>query len=365
MSPLQRPLWFWLFCCLQLFFPNAWAHDAVLDVAAVSNTPVSLTRYFSVLEDPSRKLTLRDVQSPDVSSRFMSGKVDAEALSYGYTQSMYWFRLVVRNSSNQPLSRMLELANARLSGVTLHLPDTHGDYQSIATGMAIPFNSRPHPNRYFVFPLQLSAQSEQVVYLQMHTSVPLVVPAKLWQPEAFYAFERSDYITQSMYFGMILAMVLFNLLLFWSLRDGVFVYYVLFVLGNAMAVACMNGLAKEWLWPQATFWADVSTYVFYIFASGIGIFFSRRMLSWPELYPRFDRFMLAITCAYVLLAIGLLMSFLHLTKPAAVLMGVNALLTMGAVIHGVWRNNVQLISFLLHSRCIWSVLWLQFYVVWA
>lgn len=348
----QRLLWAWLLCFLQFFAIHTRAQEAVLDAASVSDPSISLTRYFSVLEDSSRQLQLQDVLSSDVAGRFKSGIPPAEAIGFGFTNSIYWFRLTLRNSSNQPLQRMLEISNARLTGITLYQPDGRGGYQTIATGMAQPFDSRPYPNRYFVFPVELSAHSEQVVYLQVQTSVPLVIPAKLWQTQAYLAFEHRDYIAQSMYFGLILAMVLFNLLLFVSLRDSLFVYYVLFVVSNSLSIACMNGLAKEWFWPQATTWAETSTYFFYITSSFIGILFIRRMLNWQVLYPRFDRLMLAIAAIFLVFAMGFLLGFTNLTRPTALLIGVGALLILSVVLHAVWHKQrvakLFLVAFLVY-----------------
>ena len=335
-----------LWICLQLVVANAHAQYRVLDISTSAAQPISLTPYFSVLEDTSRQLTLQEVQTPQVAARFKGGMVPAEALSFGYTNSVYWLKLELRNSSNQPVERMLEVSNARLTRIVLHQPAGNGTYQSTETGMAFPFDTRPQQNRYFVFPLHLPAQSQQLVYLQVNNSVPLIVPAKLWEPAAFAEYERRDYISQSLYFGMILAMVLFNLLLFLALRDSIFVYYVLFVIANAMSVACMNGLAKEWLWPHARYWAEISTYIVYLFSSVIGILFARRILNLPELLPRFDRVMLGLIVIYALLAIGLYFSVANLTKPAALLIGASVLVTFIAAIYGVYRRQRSAYFFL-------------------
>jgi len=76
------------------------------------------------------------------------------------------------------------------------------------------------------------------------------VPARLWEPQAFHAYERNDYNSQSLYFGMVIAMVLFNLLLFIALRDVIYLLYVSFVIFAALTLAAQNGLAHEFLWPK-------------------------------------------------------------------------------------------------------------------
>ena len=73
----------WLLACLlyslQLFASPVCAQGRVLDVGASGTAPVSLTPYFSLLEDPTRQLTLPEVISPPVAARFKGGLASAEA----------------------------------------------------------------------------------------------------------------------------------------------------------------------------------------------------------------------------------------------------------------------------------------------
>jgi len=74
-------------------------------------------------------------------------------------------------------------------------------------------------------------------------------------PKAFHIYERDDYVSQTWYFGVASAMVVFNLLLLIALRDNIYLLYVSFVSSMSLAMAAQNGLAKEFLWPDATLWS--------------------------------------------------------------------------------------------------------------
>lgn len=116
---------------------------------------------------------------------------------------------------------MLVVDNPRISHIQAHVPDAHGDYRIISTGSdtATP---RVYPNRNFVFPLTLPPASEQVLYLRIESSIGLLIPLQLWSPSAFHAHERNDYLAQAWYFGIASAMILFNLMLFFALRDRIY-----------------------------------------------------------------------------------------------------------------------------------------------
>ncbi len=199
--------------------------NKVLAADRLSQPRISLSPYFTVLEDPEQILTLADMQKPEIAARFKTESAKTEALSFGYTRSAYWLRLSLANTGDSPVERILEIGYARLSSIQLHQPLANGLFQSSSAGMDMPFAARPYPNRFFVFPITLPAHSEHTYYLRVASKNTLLVPARLWEPRAFHQHERNDYLSQAWYFGMATAMILFNLLLFVSLRDVIYLLY--------------------------------------------------------------------------------------------------------------------------------------------
>ena len=277
-----------LVCLICMVASQTHAADRPVDASYIDKTPVSLTEYLAVLEDPEKTLTLADLQKPEVASRFKSEQSPAAALSLGYSRSAFWLRLTVRNDSDHALDQMLELSHPRLSSVEFFNPGLDGAYQTTATGNALEFASRPHPSRFFVFPVHLSAHSDQVFYLRIHSTNSILIPAKLWSTTAFHTYERNDYLAQAWYFGMASAMMLFNLLLFFALRDPIYLLYVGFVACSAWMISTINGLASEFFWPMATLWSDVSYYVVASITITVLISFMRRMLNTARVIPKFD-----------------------------------------------------------------------------
>lgn len=281
-----------LLCSLAPAAANAQA----LTLTDTGDQAVSLTPYLEVLEDPSTQLTFADVQSSTHALQFAAQNSSAEALSYGFSQSAYWFRLTLSNPTDTPQKRMLEVANYALSYVDFYQAgnDSIAPYLQTKTGAAMPFSSRAVKNRYFVFPVSLQAHSKQVVYLRVQALDGLLVPAKLWTEPGFYAHSKQDYLGQSLYYGMVIAMVLFNLLLFLVLRDGMFLLYVCFEVVLAFALASFGGLTQEFLWPEATSWANIAHFVGWPTTCIALIFFTKGMIKtyitrsiWNNLYRIF------------------------------------------------------------------------------
>ena len=306
---------------MALYASQAHSADSLLELSSATSESVELTQYFDVLEDKDGQLTLANVQNATEAKKFQVGNAPSESLNFGYTTSAYWLRLTLSNQGSTPLQRLLEINYARLSQVQFHAPDQKGNYQSIVTGIAEPFATRPIKSRHFVFPVTVAPQSEQVVYLRLKASTALIVPARLWEPAAYYAHERSEYAIQTWYFGMVSAMLLFNLLLFISLRDKVYLLYMGFVVLTALSLASFNGLAKEFLWPQTRAWSDISTYVGLSFTVAAAVQFMRSMLHTATTTPTLDMALKLVSGLFLLMPISFLIDHQGMARYAAMLLG--------------------------------------------
>ncbi|MBV7534432.1 diguanylate cyclase [Duganella sp. sic0402] len=269
-----------ILCCLS-------GPSLAVDASALPHGSLSLTPYLTVLEDLQSVLDF-DAARQRASAFRSAGKAD-EALSFGYTRSTYWLRLELTNPTDKPLDRMLEISNARLSDIQFYRPDAQGRYSVHRTGSAHPYATRPYPNRYYVYTLQLAPHAQEVIYVRIWSEGAKLIPMTLWEPIAYAAYERQDYLVQGAYFGTALAMTLFNLVLFLTLRDRLYLLYVAFVLFTVIALSGQNGLAHEWLWPAiGGSWPNKAASLGFSLSAGMLTVFMRRMINTREVVPRLD-----------------------------------------------------------------------------
>ena len=330
LSKNRRVLFFFLLLCFFTPVTSVFAAETSLNLNDTVQNSISLTQYFAVLEDNSANLTFAEVQSPSFAAGFKLGSPVAEALSFGYTRSAFWLRLELRNDSKLALNRMLEISEPGLTDVQFYLMQKDGQYQAIATGREKPFAWRPYLNRFYVLPLTLAPESAQTIYLRVQSVGPISVPAKLWEPQAFYAHERSDYSSQAWYFGMAMAMALFNFLLFIALRDRIYLLYVSFVTFMAMTLAIQNGLDKEYFWNDSPFWSNIATNVGYSLTLASLLMFMRKMLNTREIIPRLDRVLRIFIGLFLVTPLAFFVSLQTVIQPTAILYGIAALLILVA-----------------------------------
>lgn len=282
------------------------------------------------LEDPGGRLSLEQVLEADASGAFVPVQVWDRTLNLGFTRAAHWIRLSLRESADGSATFLLEVANPRLSSVALHVPDGRGAWRRIATGADFPFDTRAHPHRHFVFPLPASPGPEQRMYLRVESDIGLLVPLRIWNAADFQRHERQEYQIQAGYLGAAGALLLYNLLLFLSLRDGLFLRYGLYVLSAVLLLAIKGGQAAEFLAPAGLHWSNGSYYAAASLAVAALAWFSRGMLGTAEVAPNADRALRVLGIVH-LVAIPAHLTTLPATAPWAMALFGATLVVMLAV----------------------------------
>ena len=297
----------WLFLCgLLLFSSHLFAADKVLDVARIDREAVSLTEYLAVLEDGEAGWTLSDVTQPALAARFHGEQKSAYALGFSYTRSAIWLRVQLKNTGDQPVERVLEIAYALLAEVDFYLPAATG-YRHIEAGYARALSDQASPSRYIAVPVVLPAGSEQQLLIRVQTPNSLNIPARLWSKEAFQSYQHRDYALQALYFGVVLAIGFYNLMLFFALSDLSFLLYVTFACCMAVALATFTGMGNEFVWGVTPVWTKIGVNVPAALASVVMLLFTRRMLSTRQLVPRIDQLIklfIGLNATFFFLLIG-------------------------------------------------------------
>jgi diguanylate cyclase (GGDEF)-like protein len=265
---------------------------------AADSTSLPLRPFVEILEDPGGKLTLADIERPETARQFRLQAGDGD-LNFGYSPTTYWLRLTLAPELGAATRWLLEVSYPSLDSVTLFVRrgDTVARQQA---GDQAPFSSRPFAHRNLVFPLELVAGAEQQLYLRVASSGSLTIPLMLWSPAALHANDQRVYSLMATYFGMLLALGLYNLLLYFSLREGAYLAYVGVVVSMAVAQLSMLGLGNQFLWPNWPAWGNLAIPLGFCSTGFFGALFTRLFLETAKTTPRCDRLLALLQASFVL-----------------------------------------------------------------
>jgi PAS domain S-box-containing protein len=213
-------------------------------------------------------------------------------VNFGLTHSAIWLKVVVDVPPNAPADWLLEIAYPPLDNLDLWSPAPGGGFVHQAGGDSYPFSHKAVPHRNHVLPVHLPPGRRSELWLRLQSEGTVAAPATLWQADALWQHDLATYSALSLYFGLLIGLFLYNLLLFISVREGAYLLYVLFVAWMGIGQAALTGLGAQFLWTDWTWWNMVSPPVGLAAAALFGLLFARSFLSSPQRMPRIDRFLL-------------------------------------------------------------------------
>jgi len=245
-----------------------------------------LGRSLDILEDKEKRWTIEDVSSAAFDQKFQPA--DRGSLNAGYTDSAFWVRFRLTNQTNNKYW-FLEYGRPYMDQIRYYYPSGSGTYHMSEGGDLAPFNKREFKHRNFLFPLVLMTDEEQTFYMRFETKGTMVIPLNLWTHGSFYRKDHNEQIILGLYYGMIGVMIIYNLFLFFSLRDRSYIYYVFYISCVAFSLSISNGLAYEYIWPNSPWLQNnamrisISLSVFWL------LLFTRVFLNTRLHIPRFDK----------------------------------------------------------------------------
>jgi adenylate cyclase len=256
-------------------------------------------KYISFLEDRTGKLTYEDVSRAEAAGRFV--RADHEILNFGFSDSAFWVRFgieLARGSGTAGRELILGLEYPLLNHVEIYVVDGAGVKKKVS-GNRYPHSAQEIPHRYILHRLKLKAGQPATVYLRIKTEGAVNIPVKLWDQLAFIEEMKHEQYFFGIYYGILLVMALFNLFLAVALRSLTYLYYVAYVVFQALFQLSLNGFGAEYLWPEFTALGMVSVS---FFGSLLALFmnlFSRRFLMTRDNVPVLDRMIIGVLALFL------------------------------------------------------------------
>ncbi|HEX8330737.1 MAG TPA: 7TM diverse intracellular signaling domain-containing protein [Hymenobacter sp.] len=232
---------------------RAWAApEDTLTVNPSLNEFYLAENYYSVLEDPTGQLTIADVQQPTWRTRFERLQGSGQPPNIQHPRSTYWLRITVRHAPTETAAVYLELYDSHIGGAVFFRPRQPGAtaYDSVATGANLPFATRPHPYKNFLFDLPPRPGQTETYYLRLRSDTRTSFRAMLHSAAGLIPELSVQYCLLGCFYGVLLIMVLYNLILFFFLKDRTYLYYVLYVASGTLLFLSEDGLGFQYLWPR-------------------------------------------------------------------------------------------------------------------
>lgn len=158
-----------------------------------------------------------------------------------------------------------------------------------STGALLPLQQRDLPVHVMAVQLAIPKDSSLTIQVQFLPTYGMYVPAKFdVKVEDMVLFEKNDtsrLFWQGIFLGIFMVMALYNLFIYFGVRDISYLYFVLSIVGLGLYIAFYYGFGMEYLWPNAPRWDSFCYTIIVPFTNMSRLLFTRSYLNTPVLTP--------------------------------------------------------------------------------
>jgi len=205
-----------------------------------------LDEHATILIDSVGYLTFEQILDPVQQKRFLpSGK---KSLTFGYLNKPIWIKLTIANSAKSA-TWYLEIPAPYLEYVDFY-QRKEGRWTKSSGGYYLPHSEKEISHTGFSFELNFGEQEPIDVYVRVAGNSPKNIPLFVVEKEKFIEKSRFEDLGYGVFFGVLLVMILFNLVIYLTLRDINYLIYVFIICCTFSIFASASGYGGKFLWPN-------------------------------------------------------------------------------------------------------------------
>lgn len=222
--------------------------QSVLELNTISTEYELTARDFLLLVDTSNSLSPKIINSKDLSAKFIPVKGDV-----AYIQDMnatYWLKFKVKGSEYQRW--ILENLDLHIEHFSLFIESDDGLQEIGSAGFDENFKNRKYNHKNFVFDLPTPKGTVNTFYIRAASSQnhnPFYI--KIRKSDKFNGYANTEYYLLGIFYGILLIMAIYNLVIFFTLRNKAYLAYVGYVLIAIAMSMVEDGTGFQFVWPNS------------------------------------------------------------------------------------------------------------------
>ncbi|NOZ45786.1 MAG: hypothetical protein GXO79_03290 [Chlorobi bacterium] len=175
-------------------------------------------------EDKSNKLNLKDIQNSDFQNNFKLSK--QKILNFGFSNSTYWLKFHVVKKQINNNDYVIQIEYPPLDDIKFYYFNKQdSQWKMLEYGDLFPFSSREIKHREYIMPLNGENSVILTYYLKIKSSGTIQLPIYIRTLKSMLYSSTRKELFVGFFIGLLLIMALYNLFIYFSLRDLNYLYY--------------------------------------------------------------------------------------------------------------------------------------------
>jgi hypothetical protein len=252
-------------------------------------------RIFSIaqlefFEDTSNTLVFEDIQRSAFQQQFkIRPGSSKKSFNTAYT---YWIKLSVETFPDSQKDWYMEFYDQSIDHIEAFLPTKSGKYTQTIMGDGLPFENRLFAHKNFHVKINNEEEGITNYYFKVNSSQKADIRIAVRSVNRFVHYALSEYFLYGLFYGMILIISLYNLLVFLAVREMKFLYYIFYLLSVGLFAMSVDGIGFQYLWPNYPY---VNGWVNGVFSFSIvfwAVLFTFRFLNTKRKAPVFHKLLM-------------------------------------------------------------------------
>ena len=278
-----------------------------------------------------------DINSPVdlINENWVRSKSDVPNL--GNTGDWVWARLDLDPFIDAGLS--VEIAYPTIDSLQVFMVCDGVVKSKRSAGATIPKSSREHiSGNYPSFYIPVEDCEKLTCYIRAWSGKQLLLPVRVEGSTKLLSDGHARDVFFAIYFGVVISLLLYNLFLYFSVRDDNYLQYVLFIIAVAGTQLVLNGYDRVFDLISSPWLALRITHLFGILSGVFSIFFVRNFLHLKSKAPLYYKIFGWLYAPYIIASILLISGYFNTSYDVINVSALSIVLLFPASIK-VWRGG--------------------------
>ena len=243
-----------------------------LSVISLFASPLDLNKsnyhigkHLAIYEDLTAELNLEHILKLPRNSFASQQK---ETFSSPFSSSAFWYRFEVNNTQKTALTKLFIFEPAWLDFIEINIISPTKQIEQYLLGDTFYYSQRgidnPTINQRHSF-----EPGNSIIYIKVKTRDPFIFTISILDEPVFLSNQNVEFLLIGLLYGALFAMVIYNLFLFFGIREPYYAYYVLFVTSFIITNSIYNGYTFKLFFhnlPNIQNWLSATSIFFFSFS---------------------------------------------------------------------------------------------------
>ncbi len=177
-----------------------------------------------------------------------------KSIGLGFTKSVCWIRFDLTNKTDRELFLTFNAINT--DSINLYILNNDGSYTEKTGGSIYPFQHREVYDKdiFFVIP---EHSGHRTLYARIMSNYILEITPEIVPSNKMPERAVKTYLPIALYHGILLALIVYHLFIFFSSKEKTYFVLVLLITGFCLYDLAHDGLGFMFLWPKSIYFESI------------------------------------------------------------------------------------------------------------